>query len=114
MQASHKKTFFYLEQLILKHSAHNNTVRVKQESGIDLSFFVRRRKKDKCKIAGITCIANIEFEIYINPSRPKDLELNSPNMSERKPMNDVERICSLTNFSPNKRSPANFSLLHYL
>ena len=46
---------------------------------------------------------NIEFEIYINTSRPKDLELNSPNMSERKPINDIERISSLTNFSPNKR-----------
>lgn len=32
-QTSHKKTFFYLEQLILKHGAHQNTVKVKQESG---------------------------------------------------------------------------------
>ena len=32
-QTSHKKTFFYLEQLILKHNAHQNTVKVKQESG---------------------------------------------------------------------------------
>ena len=28
-------------------------------------------------------------------------------------MNDVERISSLTNFSPNKRLPANFSILHH-
>ena len=32
-QTSHKKTFFYLEQLILKHNAHQNTVKIKQESG---------------------------------------------------------------------------------
>lgn len=32
-QTSHKKTFFYLEQLILKHNAHQKTVKVKQESG---------------------------------------------------------------------------------
>ena len=32
-QVPHKKTFFYLEQLILRHNAHTNTVRVKQESG---------------------------------------------------------------------------------
>ena len=35
-QTSHKKTFFYLEQLILKHNAHNNTVRIKQESGMGI------------------------------------------------------------------------------
>ena len=46
------------------------------------------------------------------PFRPKDLNLNIPNLSQRKSMNDVERISGLTNFSTNKRSPANFSILH--
>ena len=29
-------------------------------------------------------------------------------------MNGIERISSLTNFGPNRRSPANFSILHYI
>lgn len=33
MQADHKKTFFYLEQLILKHRAHSNTVNIKPMAG---------------------------------------------------------------------------------
>ncbi|XP_048589941.1 60S ribosomal export protein NMD3 [Nematostella vectensis] len=38
-KTSHKKTFFYLEQLIIKHNVHQNTVKVKQESdGIDFYY----------------------------------------------------------------------------
>lgn len=38
-RASHKKTFFYLEQLILKLGAHNKTVSIKQvHDGIDFYF----------------------------------------------------------------------------
>lgn len=41
-KTSHKKTFFYLEQLILKHNAHQNTVKVKQESdGVDFFYASR-------------------------------------------------------------------------
>ncbi|CAH3020907.1 unnamed protein product [Porites evermanni] len=41
-KTSHKKTFFYLEQLILKHSAHQNTVKIKQESdGVDFFYASR-------------------------------------------------------------------------
>ncbi|XP_058954228.2 60S ribosomal export protein NMD3-like [Pocillopora verrucosa] len=41
-KTSHKKTFFYLEQLILKHGAHQNTVKVKQESdGVDFFYASR-------------------------------------------------------------------------
>ena len=47
-----------------------------------------------------------------NHRKLKDLDLNSPNLSKIKSMNDVERISSLTNFSPNKRSSAKFSILH--
>ncbi|KAL9962258.1 hypothetical protein ACROYT_G031342, partial [Oculina patagonica] len=45
-KTSHKKTFFYLEQLILKHSAHQNTVKVKQESdGVDFFYATRADAK---------------------------------------------------------------------
>lgn len=38
-KAEHKKTFFYLEQLILKHKAHNNTVNIKpQADGLDFFY----------------------------------------------------------------------------
>ncbi|XP_028405919.1 60S ribosomal export protein NMD3-like [Dendronephthya gigantea] len=38
-KTNHKKTFFYLEQLIIKHQAHNNTLRIKQQSdGLDFFF----------------------------------------------------------------------------
>ncbi|XP_046864898.1 60S ribosomal export protein NMD3-like [Xenia sp. Carnegie-2017] len=38
-KTSHKKTFFYLEQVIIKHQAHQNTLRVKQQSdGLDFFF----------------------------------------------------------------------------
>nr|KAG5697626.1 hypothetical protein BaRGS_011175 [Batillaria attramentaria] len=38
-KAEHKKTFFYLEQMILKHRAHNNTVNIKpQADGLDFFF----------------------------------------------------------------------------
>jgi len=41
-KTSHKKTFFYLEQLILKHNAHQKTVKVKQESdGVDFFYASR-------------------------------------------------------------------------
>ncbi|KAK2560301.1 60S ribosomal export protein NMD3 [Acropora cervicornis] len=48
-KTSHKKTFFYLEQLILKHNAHHNTVKVKQESdGVDF-YYASRADARKCK-----------------------------------------------------------------
>ena len=38
-KAQHKKTFFYLEQLLLKHKAHNNCVNIKaNHDGLDFYF----------------------------------------------------------------------------
>lgn len=38
-KATHKKTLFYLEQLIIKHQAHSNTVDIKpKDAGIDFYF----------------------------------------------------------------------------
>ena len=33
VQAAHKKTFLYLEQLILKHKAHTNSLNIKGQQG---------------------------------------------------------------------------------
>ena len=39
MQTAHKKTFFYLEQLILKYHAHNHALRIKEShDGIDFFY----------------------------------------------------------------------------
>ena len=40
-------------------------------------------------------------------------DLNSPNLPWAKYMNSVGRIGSLTNFNPNKTSPAKFSILYH-
>jgi nonsense-mediated mRNA decay protein 3 len=38
-KVDHKRTFLYLEQLILKHSAHTNTIRIKEmPDGLDFYF----------------------------------------------------------------------------
>jgi hypothetical protein len=38
-QVDHKKTFFYLEQVILKHNAHANTIKIDQmPTGLDFYF----------------------------------------------------------------------------
>ncbi|KAK3744403.1 hypothetical protein QZH41_012165 [Actinostola sp. cb2023] len=42
-KTSHKKTFFYLEQLIIKHSIHEKAVKVKQESdGVDFFYATKQ------------------------------------------------------------------------
>ena len=41
-KVNHKKTFFYLEQLILKHSMHKDTINIKElKDGLD--FFYSQR-----------------------------------------------------------------------
>ena len=46
-QTSHKKTFLYLEQLILKHRMHSSALRVKETSdGLDF-FFAQRQEARK-------------------------------------------------------------------
>ena len=46
-----------------------------------------------------------------NPSSPKYLDLNSPNLSWTICMNSVGRTSNSTNFDPNKRSLAKFSIV---
>jgi nonsense-mediated mRNA decay protein 3 len=41
-RATHKKTFFYLEQLIIKHNAQQNTLSIKEcPDGLDFFFHTR-------------------------------------------------------------------------
>ena len=47
LQTSHKKTFLYLEQLILKHCMHTTAVKVREASdGLDF-FFAQRQEAIK-------------------------------------------------------------------
>ncbi|EKG10785.1 NMD3 domain-containing protein [Macrophomina phaseolina MS6] len=46
-KVTHKRTFLYLEQLILKHSAHKDTINIKEtHEGIDF-FFAARNQAEK-------------------------------------------------------------------
>lgn len=46
-KVSHKRTFLYLEQLILKHSAHRDTINIKEvKDGLDF-FFSQRNHAEK-------------------------------------------------------------------
>nr|KAG5690511.1 hypothetical protein BaRGS_008938 [Batillaria attramentaria] len=59
-KAEHKKTFFYLEQMILKHRAHNNTVNIKpQADGLDFFF----SKQDDARNM-------VQFLMAVVPCRP--------------------------------------------
>ena len=43
----HKRTFLYLEQLILKHNAHKDTVNIKEvHEGLDF-FFAKRNEAER-------------------------------------------------------------------
>lgn len=57
-KAEHKKTFYYLEQLILKHKAHSRTVNIKQITGGVDFFFANRsdaRKFLDFLLAAVPC-----------------------------------------------------------
>ena len=51
--------------------------------------------------------------ISFNPLIPKYHDLNSLNLCYKKCMKSVGRIESLTNFNPNKRSLAKFSIVYH-
>ncbi len=59
VQASHKKTFLYLEQLMLKHNAQKNVQRIKEaKDGLD---FYYAQKQDARKL--------VDFIMSVVPSR---------------------------------------------
>lgn len=44
-----KRTFLYLEQLILKHGAHRDTINIKEaKDGIDFFFSARNQAEKVC------------------------------------------------------------------
>uniref|UniRef100_UPI00358E301C 60S ribosomal export protein NMD3 isoform X1 n=1 Tax=Myxine glutinosa TaxID=7769 RepID=UPI00358E301C len=57
-QTTHKKTFFYLEQLILKHGMHNEALRIKENhDGLDFYFAAKQqaRKLVDFLLANVPC-----------------------------------------------------------
>ena len=63
-QTTHKKTFFYLEQLIIKHQAHKNTLRIKQQSeGLD--FFFSTPQDAKKFVAFLQSVVPCRYSIKI-------------------------------------------------
>ncbi|KAH3711261.1 hypothetical protein DPMN_070763 [Dreissena polymorpha] len=54
-KAEHKKTFFYLEQLILKHKAHANTINIKPcHDGLD--FFYTKKDQARKMVEFLTSV----------------------------------------------------------
>ncbi|CAG8605710.1 5538_t:CDS:2 [Ambispora leptoticha] len=63
-KVNHKRTFLYLEQLILKHNAHKDTINIKEvKDGID--FFYAQKSH---------ALKMVEFLTNITPSRSKTSE----------------------------------------
>ncbi|CAG8607550.1 3520_t:CDS:2 [Ambispora gerdemannii] len=63
-KVNHKRTFLYLEQLILKHNAHKDTINIKEvKDGID--FFYAQKSH---------ALKMVEFLTTITPSRSKTSE----------------------------------------
>jgi nonsense-mediated mRNA decay protein 3 len=60
-KTSHKKTFLYLEQLILKHNAHGSVLRIKERPG-GLDFYYGQ-KQDARKL--------VDFIMSVVPSKYK-------------------------------------------
>lgn len=63
-KVSHKRTFFYLEQLILKHNAHRDTISI-QESKDGLDFFYSQRSH---------AVKMLDFLAAVSPVRTKKSE----------------------------------------
>ncbi|CAG8570878.1 431_t:CDS:2 [Acaulospora morrowiae] len=80
-KVSHKKTFFFLEQLIIKHNAHKDTINIKEvKDGLD--FFYAHRSH---------AIKMVEFLSAIVPVRTKT--------SERLISTDIHNNTSNTKFT---------------
>ncbi|XP_064597134.1 60S ribosomal export protein NMD3-like [Liolophura sinensis] len=65
-KTTHKKTFFYLEQLILKHSAHLNTVNIKPvHGGLDFYYAAKQdaRKLVDFLLSAVPCKYQVAQEL---------------------------------------------------
>eukprot|EP01112_Ceratiomyxa_fruticulosa_P007094 TRINITY_DN1830_c0_g2_i1.p1 TRINITY_DN1830_c0_g2~~TRINITY_DN1830_c0_g2_i1.p1 ORF type:complete len:515 (+),score=107.78 TRINITY_DN1830_c0_g2_i1:197-1741(+) len=63
-KVEHKRTFFFLEQLILKHNAHTNSIGIKQRpDGLDFFFATRSH-----------CLKFVDFLQAVTPLRTKTSE----------------------------------------
>lgn len=77
----HKRTFLYLEQLILKNGAHKDTLNIKEaKNGIDF-YFAHRNQAEKmldflCSVAPCKYVKSSELiseDIHTAVSVPKSL-----------------------------------------
>ena len=64
VQTSHKRTFLYLEQMILKHRLHTSALRIKEtHEGLDL-FYATKQEARKL-VDFITSSVPSKYELYI-------------------------------------------------
>ncbi len=62
LQSSHKKTFFYLEQLLLKHRAHTLATRIK-ETGDGIDFFFPTKQNARKLVDFLSSVAPCKWAI---------------------------------------------------
>lgn len=60
-RTSHKKTFFYLEQLLLKHNAHADASNIKQVHG-GLDFYFAEQNSARKLVDFLMCVVPCRFE----------------------------------------------------
>lgn len=60
-RTSHKKTFFYLEQLLLKHNAHSDASNIKQVNG-GLDFYFAEHNCARKLVDFLMCVVPCRFE----------------------------------------------------
>lgn len=62
-QADHKRTFFFLEQLILKHNAHEHAINIQEvRDGID--FYFANRQGSVKLVDFVSGIAPIKYVLW--------------------------------------------------
>lgn len=60
-QVDHKKTFYYLEQLILKHHAHSNTTNIKERpDGLD--FYYGAKNEAMKMVDFLSAVAPVRYK----------------------------------------------------
>uniref|UniRef100_A0A8C2GG14 60S ribosomal export protein NMD3 n=1 Tax=Cyprinus carpio TaxID=7962 RepID=A0A8C2GG14_CYPCA len=88
----HKKTFYYLEQLILKHKLHQNTVRIKEiHEGID--FYYASKQHAQKMVDFLTCRNSHTFSAELVPVCKDNVVCLSPRLAQS--LGNMGQVCVL-------------------
>ncbi|KAK2090605.1 ribosome-binding protein [Saguinus oedipus] len=102
----HKKTFYYLEQLILKYGMHQNTLRIKEiheslitdpynDNGLD--FYYSSKQHAQKMVEFLQCTVPCRYVLDLNVTKSKDLGMEdnvvclSPKLAQS--LGNMNQIC---------------------